>query len=224
MCSTFKLLAAAAVLKRVDTKTEQIERFVRYSESDLLEYAPVTRAHVKEGGMRLGDLCAAAIEQSDNTAVNLLLAAIGGPAGWTKFARDLGDNVSRLDRTEPELNNFAPGDERDTTTPAAMIGDLQRLLIDNYLQSNSRQQLESWLEQNATGAGMIRAVVPAGWKVGDKTGRGANGATNDIGILRSPTGETILIAIYTIGSKASPDERARTVADAAKISLDALTK
>src|SRR6266487_4836041 len=124
MCSTFKFLAAAAVLKRVDEKQDQLDRFIRYAAKDILEHAPVTKAHLVDGGMTLGALCAAAIEQSDNTAGNLLLDAIGGPAGLTNFARDLGDRVTRLDRKEPELNSAIPGDERDTTTPASMLGDI----------------------------------------------------------------------------------------------------
>ena len=110
MCSTFKVLAVAAVLKRVDEKREKLDRFVRYGEAELLSYAPVTRAHVKEGGMTLEALCAAAIEQSDNTAGNLLLDAIGGPKGWTEFARSLGDNTTRLDRNEPEIRAGVPPD------------------------------------------------------------------------------------------------------------------
>src|SRR5437899_7104736 len=129
MCSTFKFLAAAAVLKRVDEKKEKLERFVPYDAKDILEYAPVTKEHLKEGGMSLGALCAAAIEQSDNTAANLLLDAIGGPAGLTNFARNVGDQVTRLDRKEPELNSGIAADERDTTTPAAMLADMLQLLL-----------------------------------------------------------------------------------------------
>ena len=124
MCSTFKFLAAAAVLKRVNEGKENLERFIPYGSKDILEYAPVTKVHLKDGGMTLGALCAAAIEQSDNTAGNLLLDAIGGPSGLTNFALKLGDNVTRLDREEPELNSAIPGDERDTTTPAAMCSNM----------------------------------------------------------------------------------------------------
>src|SRR5215471_10283730 len=131
MCSTFKFLAAAGVLKRVDEKQEKLDRFASYSAKDILEYSPVTKAHLEDGGMLLGALCAAAIEQSDNTAGNLLLDAIGGPMGLTNFSRTLGDKVTRLDRKEPELNTAMPGDERDTTTPAAMCLDMQRLLLGN---------------------------------------------------------------------------------------------
>src|SRR5437899_12146634 len=147
MCSTFKFLAAAAVLKRVDEGKENLERFIRYSSQDLLEYAPVTKEHLKDGGMTLGALCAAAIEQSDNTAGNLLLDAIGGPSGLTNFVRSLGDRVTRLDRIEPELNSAIPGDERDTTTPAALCSDIQRLLLGDALSEDSRRQLEAWLRR-----------------------------------------------------------------------------
>ena len=153
MCSTFKFLAAAAVLTRVDEKQDQLDRFIRYDAKDILEYAPVTKAHLKDGGMTLGALCAAAIEQSDNTAGNLLLDAIGGPVGVTNFVRTIGDEMTRLDRKEPELNSASPGDERDTTTPAATCADI-----------------EDWLQHNETGALMIRAGVPKTWTVGDKTG------------------------------------------------------
>jgi beta-lactamase class A len=142
MCSTFKFLAAAAVLKRVDEKQEKLERFVPYDAKQMLEYAPVTKQHLKEGGMALGALCAAAIAQSDNTAANLLLDAIGGPGSLTNFTRNLGDQITRLDRKEPDLNSAIPGDERDTTTPAAMCLDMQRPLFARVLSDSSRHQLE----------------------------------------------------------------------------------
>jgi beta-lactamase class A len=216
MCSTFKFLAAAAVLKRVDEKQDKLDRFVSYDAKDILEYAPVTKEHLKDGGMTLGALCAAAIEQSDNTAGNLLLDAIGGPAGLTSFARTLGDNVTRLDRKEPDLNSAIPGDERDTTTPAAICSDMQRLLPGDVLSEASRRQLEDWLQRNETGGGLIRAGIPRNWIVGDKTGRGANGATNDIAIVRPPGRAPILLAIYSVGSTATANDRAASVADAAK--------
>src|SRR5262245_20460023 len=127
MCSTFKLLAVGAELQRIDQETEKLERFIPYGEKDLLEYAPVTRQHVGEGGMILEALSAAAIEQSDNTAANLILQTIGGPAGVTNFARSLYDKITRRDRKEPEMNDVRPGNDRDTTSPAAMGTDLQRL-------------------------------------------------------------------------------------------------
>src|SRR5437773_4214564 len=217
MCSTFKFLAAAAVLKRVDEKKEKLERFVPYGAKEILEYAPVTKEHLKDGGMTLGALCAAAIEQSDNTAGNLLLDAIGGPIGLTNFARAIGDKVTRLDRKEPELNSAIADDERDTTTPAAMLADMFQIVLGNTLSPSSRHQLEQWLQANETGASMIRAGVPTSWIIGDKTGRGANGATNDIAIMRPPGRAPILLVIYSAGSTATANDRAAVLAEAAKI-------
>jgi beta-lactamase class A len=142
MCSTFKFLAAAAVLKRVDAGREKLDRFLSFGAKDILEYAPVTKAHLKDSGMTFGALCAAAIEQSDNTAGNLLLDTIGGPVGPTKFAGSIGDETTRLDREEPELNSAIPGDEHDTTSPAPMCANIQRLVLGNVLSESSRRQLE----------------------------------------------------------------------------------
>jgi beta-lactamase class A len=217
MCSTFKVLAAAAVLKLVDEGREHLDRMVAYGKEDILEYAPVTKEHLKEGGMTLANLCAAAIEQSDNTAGNLLLRVIGGPSGLTSFLRTIGDQTTRLDRIEPDLNTAIPGDERDTTTPAAMRDDLERLLTKDILSPASRRQLETWLAGSKTGAQMIRAGVPTTWRVGDKTGRGANGATNDVAVLRPPNRPPIFLAIYSVGSTASANERTATVAEVARV-------
>ena len=222
MCSTFKFLAAAAVLKRVDEKRDQLDRFVSYDAKDILEYAPVTKAHVKEGGMTLGALCEAAIEQSDNTAGNLLLDTLGGPAGVTNFVRSLGDQVTRLDRKEPDLNSAIPGDDRDTTTPGSMLADMTRILTGDVLSRSSRRQLEDSLQRNKTGAAMIRAGVPTDWIIGDKTGRGANGATNDIAIMRPPDRAPVLLAIYSVGSTATANDRATAIAEVAKIVVESL--
>ena len=222
MCSTFKLLAAAAVLKQVDGRQEKLDRFVSYDAKDILEYAPVTKVHLKDGGMTLGALCAAAIEQSDNTAGNLLLDTIGGPIGVTKFVHSIGDEMTRLDRKEPGLNSAIPGDERDTTTPAAMCADMQRLLLDDVLTESSRHQLEDWMQHNETGTLMIRAGVPKTWTVADKTGRCGNGATNDVAIIRPPGRAPIVVAIYSIGSTSSADDHASTLAEVARATLEFL--
>lgn len=224
MCSTFKMLATAAVLKRVDQHQEQLDRFVSYGPEQLLPYAPVTRAHVNEGGMRLEALCAAAIEQSDNTAANLLLDAIGGPAGVTQVARALGDQFTRLDHKEPELNRVSQDKESDTTTPAATCHDLQRLFTSDFLSEASRTRLEDWMQASETGTGLIRASVPHDWKVGDKTGRSGDGVVNDIAVLRPPGGGPIFITIYTIDRKETSEAQMKLVADAARIAIEALVK
>jgi beta-lactamase class A len=219
MCSTFKVLAVAAVLKRVDDGKEKLDRFVSYSEGQLLSYAPVTREHVKEGGMTLDALCAAAIQESDNTAANLLLESIGGPGGVTDIARSLGDTFTRLDRNEPSLNVASKGDERDTTTPAAMGRDLERLFTSDFLSAASRERLERWMQGNKTGAGLIRASVPADWQVGDKTGRSGQGETNDIAILRPPSSGPVFLTIYSVNASEPEEARQKLIADAAKIAL-----
>jgi beta-lactamase class A len=207
MCSTFKLLAAAAVLKRVDLGAERLDRKIAYAAADLLDYAPVAKAHVAEGGMSVADLCAAAIDWSDNTAANLILQSIGGPAGFTQFARSLGDSVTRLDRIEPELNASIPGDERDTTSPRAMLDDMRAVLTGSALSEASRRQLESWLVDDKVGDKRLRAGLPPSWRVGDKTGSGDNGSTDCIAILRPPGRAPLLAAVYFTGSTASTEAR-----------------
>jgi beta-lactamase class A len=206
ICSTFKFLAAAAVLQKVDKKELQLDRKISYGPADLLEWAPITKQHVQEGSMILHALCAAAIEYSDNTAGNLLLQTIGGPPGLTEFVRSLADSVTRLDRNEPTLNTAIKGDERDTTSPASMLTDLKTLLLGDTLSAASRQQLEVWLVKNTTGDKRLRAGLPATWQVGDKTGTGENGARGDIAIVRPPNRAPILVAVYTAES-AAPNEK-----------------
>jgi beta-lactamase class A len=218
MCSTFKLLAVAAVLARVDRDQARLDRFIPYGPGDLLEYAPVTRAHVADGGMPLGELCKAAIELSDNTAANLILAQIGGPTGVTAFARVLGDPVTRLDRNEPSLNEAKPGDPRDTTTPAAMLADLRAVTLGGVLSPASRGRLIDWLKANDTGAARLRAGFPPAWPAGDKTGTGANGTSNDVAVAWAPHGP-ILVACYLTGAAAPAGARDATIAAVAQIAV-----
>jgi beta-lactamase class A len=212
MCSTFKLFASALVLARVDRHEERLARRVVFSARDLASYSPVTGKHVGGSGMAVAELCEAAITLSDNTAGNLLLASFGGPKAFTAYARALGDMQTRLDRTEPTLNEALPGDPRDTTTPAAMLGNLQKLLVGDALSPSSRAQLLRWLEANKTGDARLRAHLPAGWKVGDKTGTGDRGATSDIGILLPPGRAPILITVYLTETKATAAACSATIA------------
>lgn len=213
MCSTFKWLLAAQILSRVEAGEERLSRFVPFGASDLLAYAPVTRAHLTEGGMSVADLAAAAVQVSDNTAGNLLLRAVGGPAALTAFLRGIGDDTSRLDRMEPELNEARPGDVRDTTTPSAMLADMQRLLLGDRLAAPSREQLVAWLAGSTTGASRVRAGVPHDWRVGDKTGSGGHGATNDVAILWPPGRKPVLIAAYLAKTDAPPAVRDNALAE-----------
>ncbi|WP_159587123.1 class A beta-lactamase [Chelativorans xinjiangense] len=195
MCSTFKLLACAAVLARVDAGKERLDRRIVYSKVDLVEWSPVTEKHADGSGMALADICEAAMTLSDNTAGNLLLQSLGGPAGLTAFARSLGDEVSRLDRYETALNDVSPGDPRDTTTPAAMLSNLRKIVLGTALSAPSRKQITQWLLANKTGDRRLRAGLPSGWRVGDKTGTNRDGA-NDIAIAWPPDRAPIVISAY----------------------------
>ncbi len=212
MCSTFKWALAAAVLARVDHGDDTLGRRVAYSERELLEYAPVTRAHAAVGYMTVEALAAAAVTVSDNTAANLLLQTMGGPAGLTRFFRAHGDNVTRLDRSEPALNTNLPGDPRDTTSPRAMVGAMRRVLTGDALSAASRARLLGWLEACRTGRDKLRAGLPSGWVAGDKTGSGEHGASNDVAIVWPPRRRPILIAAYLSGGSKAP--RARDAAHA----------
>jgi beta-lactamase class A len=206
MCSTFKYLAAAAILRRVDQGREQLDRWVPYTESDLLSvFAPVSKEHLSQGGMTLAELCSAAVEWSDNTAANLMLKILGGPAGLTSFIRSLGDTTTRLDRIEPELNVVAAGDARDTTSPAAMLNLLSTVLFGQVLSAESRTQLASWMLEAKVGGQRIPAGLPAGWRMAHKIGTWDD-ETNDVGVIwpldRAPI---IIAAFYRQG--ATPTER-----------------
>lgn len=217
MCSTFKLLVAAAVLHRVDRGEEQLDRWIRYGKNDLLEYAPVAQASLDKGGMTVSRMAEAAVEDSDNTCANLLLESLGGPPGVTAYARALGDPVTRLDRTEPELNTAVVGDPRDTTTPQAMLDDLRRLVLGDALSKASRTLLTGWLAGCHTAAARIPAGLPAGWKSGNKTGTGANGSTNDVAIIWPPGRTPILLSVYFTGSTIGPVAREAVIADVSRI-------
>jgi beta-lactamase class A len=216
MCSTSKLLIVGAVLMRVDHGKEQLSRVVQYAKSDLVTYSPATEKHVAQG-MSIEALCAAALTLSDNTAANLLLATIGGPPAFTRFARSLGDNVTRLDRNEPTLNEALPGDPRDTTSPAAMMMDMRTLVLGDRLSAASRARLKDWLIANTTGDKQLRAGVPKNWTVGDKTGSGERGTRNDIGILWPPNHAPMLAAVYLTGTTVDSDTRAATIASVGKL-------
>lgn len=199
MCSTFKALVAAKVLARVDQKKEKLNRRVVFSQKDLVSWSPGTETRVGGAGMTVAELCEAMVTLSDNTAANLLLASCGGPAALTAFARTLGDEVTRLDRVEPELNEHdRPGDQRDTTTPAAMLENLRKLLLGNALSKSSRAQLAAWLITNKTGDTRLRAGFPETWLVGDKTGGNGDksGNNNDIAVVWRPDRAPIIVCAY----------------------------
>jgi len=196
MASTFKCLLAAAVLSKVDRAMLRLDQRLAFTEKDMTTYAPVTSKYLSQGSLTLRELCAAVVEVSDNPAANLLLRQINGPEGLTKFVRASGDGITRLDRTETALNSNVPGDLRDTTTPRAMVGSMERVLLGTVLSEPSRQMLIQWMINSSTGLQRIRAGLPTDWKAGDKTGTGANGAVNDVAIVWPPGRKPLLLAVY----------------------------
>ncbi len=218
MLSSFKLLASALVLARADRGQESIERRITYTKQDLVTYSPVTEKHAgTPEGMSLAGLCEATITTSDNTAANLILASYGGPEALTRFARELGDGTTRLDRNEPGLNTGTAAALLDTTTPRAMALTMQKLLLGNALSPASRQRLQQWLVGNTTGDKRLRAGLPTSWRVGDKTGTNRTDA-NDIGIAWPANGRApLIITAYLAESSADSATRDATLAGVARI-------
>ena len=219
MCSTFKLLAAGAVLARVDQGQDSLERRIRFGRGRLVPYSPVTETRTG-GGMSLGELCEAAMVRSDNTAANLILDTLGGPAGLTRFARSIGDKVTRLDRTETELNEARPGDPRDTTSPQAMARSIEALCLETALGKPSQDRLLGWLKGSQTSSLRFRAGLPPGWEAGDKTGSGEQGTTNDVGLLWAPDRPeepALILTVYLTQSQATPEARNAAIADVVRV-------
>jgi beta-lactamase class A len=217
MCSTFKWALAAAVLGMVDRSEASLGERLPYGKADLLEYAPVTTEHVAEGAMTVEALAHAAVTVSDNTAANLLLAKVGGPAGLTRFLRTSGDSLTRLDRNEPTLNQNDPGDVRDTTSPQAMVGLMRAVLCGDVLSSLSRERLLGWMQACETGRNRLRAGLPTTWVVGDKTGTGLNGACNDVAVAVPPGRAPILVASYLSDSKVNGEVLETAHAEIARV-------
>ncbi|WP_035573028.1 class A beta-lactamase [Halomonas halocynthiae] len=213
LSSTFKTLACAALLQQADTGQQQLAQTVTFTESELVSYSPVTEAFVGTEGMTLSALCEATLSMSDNSAANFILDAIGGPQAVTQFARSIGDNVTRLDRWETELNEAIPGDERDTTTPNAMAMNLEKLVLGEALSPASRQQLKHWLTNNQVGDALFRASVPDDWTVADRTGAGGYGSRSIAALLWPPQRKPVVATLYITETEASFEDRNAAIAE-----------
>lgn len=220
-CSTFKALLVAAVLKRVMADRPLLGRRVDFSAADLVPHSPDTQPRAGQG-MSIAELCAATLRSSDNSAANLLLREIGGPAALTAFARSLGDDSFRLDRIEPELNAAAPDDPRDTTTPLAMARTLGRLVLGNVLGNPERGRLVAWMQASTTGAARIRAGIPADWALAGKTGSGPYGIANDMAVLWPPGRAPLVLAVFSRRPARDAARRDEVVAEAARLAARAL--
>jgi beta-lactamase class A len=216
MCSTFKFMAVSAILHRVDTKCEDLARLVLVDKADVVGWAPITSKHIGEK-LPLSALCEAAITMSDNGGANLILNALGGPQGVTGYARSIGDHVTRLDRRELALNEGAPGDPRDTTAPDATVANLRKLILGQALTPPSREKLIGWLVADKMGDARIRAGVPAGWRVGDKTGTGGHNSTNDVAVTWPPGRAPILVVAYSTQSAKPTAELEAALAEVGRV-------
>jgi beta-lactamase class A len=220
VCSTFKVILVSAILQRSTRITDLLQQRIHYGQSDLVSYSPISEKHLNDG-MTVAELCAAAIQYSDNTSANLLMKILGGPSAVTAFARSIGNSEFRLDRWETALNTAIPGDPRDTATPEAMARSLQALALGDTLPASHREQLNDWLRGNTTGAKRIRAAIPARWQVGDKTGSGDYGTANDLAVLWPPGRKPIVLAIYHTQKEADAKSRDEIISGAAQIVVNA---
>lgn len=218
MCSTFKFLVSALILVRVDAGEEQLDRAIAVTKDDMISHAPVTEKHVGQE-MTVDELCAATMITSDNPAANLLLNTFGGPPAITAFARSLGDGVTRLDRYEPKMNLVGPGDERDTTSPAAMAGLMQQIVLGDVLSALSRERITGWLRSATTGSTRLRASIPADWNAGDKTGTGEDGPTNDIAVAWPPGRAPLVVTAYYDRTGRTMKENATILAEVGRIAV-----
>lgn len=221
LCSTSKVMAAAAVLKQSESDSTVLHQRITIKTSDLVNYNPITEKHVATG-MTLAELSAAALQYSDNTAMNKLISHLGGTDKVTTFARSIGDKTFRLDRTEPSLNTAIPGDKRDTTSPLAMANSLRSLTLGRALGEAQRAQLVEWLKGNTTGAQSIRAGLPATWTVGDKTGSGDYGTTNDIAVIWPQNHAPLILVTYFTQPEQAAKARKDVLASAARIVTEGL--
>jgi beta-lactamase class A len=219
MCSTFKASLAALVLSRVDRGRDHLDEAIHYGPEAIVGdwYAPVAKGNLAKGALSVAQMCAGAVEDSDNTCANLLLARVGGPAALTAFWRATGDGVSRLDHNEPVLNRTPPGQPQDTTTPAAMAGNLRRFLLGKVLSPSSRERLTGWMLNCQTGDNRLRAGLPKGWRIANKTGNNGKDAAGDIGVIWPPSGGPLVICAYTWGGSPTPSQLETVFAEAARL-------
>ncbi len=217
-CSTGKVMIAAAILAKSEKNPTLLQKVIYYTQKDIEQsgYAPITQKQLSTG-ITIAQLCEAMMDYSDNAAANLLIKQLGGVKGVNAYARSIGDKTFRLDRLEPDLNSAIPGDKRDTTTPSAMVKSLRALLFGDSLAESQRMLLETWLKNNTTGNDRIRAGVPKGWSVGDKTGTGEYGTTHDIGIIWPPHCAPIIVAIYFRQHTQNAPARVEVIAKATRL-------
>ncbi|NKX13820.1 class A beta-lactamase BlaIII [Bacillus cereus] len=217
--STSKSLAVGALLRK--NSLETLDQRITYTHEDLSNYNPITEKHV-DTGMTLKELADASVRYSDSTAHNLILKQLGGPSEFEKILREMGDTVTTSERFEPELNEVHPGETHDTSTPEAIAKTLQSFTLGTALPTEKRELLVDWMKRNTTGDKLIRAGVPKGWEVADKTGAGSYGTRNDIAIIWPPNKKPIVLAILSNHDKEDAKYDDKLIADATKVVLNTL--
>lgn len=209
--STHKALAVGALLQQ--KSIEDLNKTITYTHEDLVTYSPITEKHV-DTGMTLKELSDASLRYSDNTAGNLILKQLGGPTGFKKALEEIGDNVTTPERFEPDLNEVNPGETHDTSTPRALVTSLQAFTLGDKLPTEKRELLIGWMKRNTTGDALIRAGVPKGWEVADKSGAGLYGTRNDIAIIWPPKGDPIVLAVLSNRDQKDADYNDKLIAEA----------
>jgi len=223
LCSTNKVMVVAAILKKSESNPGLLSKKIHINKNDMVNYNPITQKHIGSS-MTVAELSAAALQYSDNAAMNKLLTYLGGPQQAIRFARTTGDTVFRLDRKEPELNTAIPGDARDTTTPSAMADTLNKLVLGPALKEEQRTKLSEWMKGNTTGVNSIKAGLPADWIVADKTGSGDYGTTNDIAVIWPKNHAPIILTTYFTQHSKNATARKDVLASAANLVADAISK
>jgi beta-lactamase class A len=222
MCSTYKFIVVAAILKKSMMDSHFLQQKIQYKKEDLVTYSPITSKNLANG-MTIAELCKSAI-LSDNTAANLLVKELGGITVVNNFARSIGNRSFRLDRLEPYLNSAIPGDLRDTTTAFDMMKSLQTLVLGSILGMNEKLQLQDWLKNHTTGNERIRAGIPKHWSVGDKTGTCKYGSTNDIGIIWPKNCSPIVLSIYFTRNQKNTPHCNEVIANTTSLIIDEFAK
>jgi beta-lactamase class A len=216
LMSTFKTLACAKALFDIENHKLSFDESIIIKKEMLITWSPITKKHIGEI-FTLKQACTAMMKMSDNTAANIVLDKIGGPRALTDFMRSMGDNVTRLDRIEPELGEAIPGDKRDTTTPEAIVKSLHTLLFTPVLSEDYRNQLKQWMIDNKVSDTLFRSVLPAGWSIADRSGAGKHGSRGITALVWSGTHSPLIISTYLTQTEASFEERNKAIADIGKV-------
>lgn len=210
--STHKAYLCAALLEKVDQKKLALSDRTTLSKRDLVTYSPITEKLLPPQTASNAQLCEAAVSYSDNTAANKVLETIGGVAGFNGFMRSIGDQKTRLDRKEPELNEGTPGDPRDTTTPVAAVRSLDQIFFSDVLSQRSKAELKTWMINDKVAADLLRKTMPSGWGIADKTGAGGYGSRSIVAVVYPSGKKPLLVSIYITNTKATIGESNAAIA------------